>query len=95
MARDVRLEMNLAIRRELAGRLVDESGAGAVAKDLVRRLRAEDPALLLGWLQTQAVTALAAHMARRHPAPVRHGPNPDAIAARKAKRGQQTEAAAA
>jgi len=95
MARDVRLELNRIVNRELAGRLVDQAGAGTVAADLVKRLRAEDPALLAGWLQTQAVTALAAHIARRHPAPVRNGPGPEAIAARKAKREQQTEAQAA
>lgn len=88
MARDVRLEMNLAIRRELDGRLVDEAGAGTVARELVRRLRAEDPALLVGWLQVHAVDALTAHIARRHPAPVRNGPGPEATAARKAKRAQ-------
>ena len=92
MTRDVRTEMNRRISAELAGRLVDETGAGPVAVELVRRLRAEDPALLLHWLQTQAATALAAHIARRHPAPVRHGPSPESIAARKAK---QAEAAAA
>jgi|GEM_PF-5224292 len=95
MARDVRLEMNLAIRRHLDGRLVDQGAAGDAARDLVRKLQAQDPALLLGWLQTQAVPVLAAHIARRHPAPVRNGPGPEAIAARKAKREQQTEAQAA
>lgn len=74
MARDVRLEMNLAIRREFNGRLVDQAGAGTVAVELVRRLRAEDPALLLGWLQAHAVEALTQHVARRHPAPIRSGP---------------------
>lgn len=71
--RDVRLEMNLTIRRELNGRLVNAEGAGSVAEDLVRRLRAEDPALLLGWLQAHAVETLGRHIARRHPAPVRTG----------------------
>lgn len=74
MARDVRLEMNLTIRRELGGRLVNADAAGSVAEDLVRRLRAEDPALLLGWLQAHAVEALGRHIARRHPAPMRTGP---------------------
>lgn len=73
MARDVRLEMNLAIRRQLGGRLVNAEAAGSVAEDLVRRLRAEDPALLAGWLQAHAVEALGRHIARRHPAPVRTG----------------------
>ena len=90
MARDVRLEMNRAIRRELNGRLVDEADAGRVAADLVKRLRAEDPALLLGWLQTQAVTALAAHIARRHPAPVRNRIGPDSGAARR-RRAKSTK----
>jgi hypothetical protein len=85
MARDVRLELNRIVNRELAGRLVDQAGAGTVAADLVKRLRAEDPALLAGWLQTQAVTALAQHIARRHPAPVRNGPGPEAIAARRGR----------
>lgn len=85
VARDVRLEMNLAIRRHLAGRLVDQAAAGSVAADLVKRLRAEDPALLAGWLQLHAAEALGAHIARRHPAPVRNGPGPEAIAARKAR----------
>ena len=71
MVRDVRTEMNQHISRELAGRQVDEAGAVMVARDLVHRLRAEDPALLLGWLQVHAVDALAHHIARRHPAPGR------------------------
>lgn len=80
MARDVRLEMNLAIRRELAGRLVDQTGAGDAARELVRKLQSQDPALLLGWLQTQAVPVLAAHIARRHPAPDRSRPRKPAEA---------------
>lgn len=95
MARDVRLEMNLVIRRELGGRLVDANGAGTVAEDLVRRLRAEDPALLVGWLQAHAVEALGQHIARRHPAPVRNGPGPEAIARRKAARQAQQQPEAA
>lgn len=73
MARDVRTEMNRRISATLAGRLVNAEGAGSVAEDLVRRLRAEDPALLLGWLQAHAVETLGRHIARRHPAPVRTG----------------------
>lgn len=87
MARDVRLEMNLIIRRELAGRLVDPGAAGTLATDLVRRLRAEDPALLAGWLQAHAVEALGRHIARRHPAPIRSGP-------RKSVEAQPVDAAA-
>jgi hypothetical protein len=89
MARDVRLEMNRIVNRELAGRLVDGDAAGAVAADLVRRLRAEDPGLLVGWLQLHAAEALGAHIARRHPAPVRRGPSPEAIEASKARAESQ------
>ena len=87
MARDVRLEMNLTIRRELGGRLVNADAAGSVAEDLVRRLRAEDPALLLGWLQAHAVETLGRHIARRHPAPDRSRP-------RKLAEAQPVDAAA-
>lgn len=87
MARDVRLEMNLKIRRELNGRLVKADAAGSVAEDLVRRLRAEDPALLAGWLQAHAVETLGRHIARRHPAPLRTGP-------RKTTEAQPADAAA-
>ena len=73
--RDVKLEMNLIIRRELAGRLVNEDAAGSVARDLVKRLRAQDPALLASWALTYAEESLARHIARRHPAPVRRGPS--------------------
>jgi len=95
MARDVRLEMNRLVSRELAGQLVDRDGAGSVARDLVRHLRAEDPALLAGWLQAHAVEALGAHIARRHPAPVRNGPGPEALAARKAAAAARRDATAA
>ena len=94
MARDYRLEMARIVNRELHGRLVDQAGAGSVAQDLVRRLRAEDPALLAGFLQLHAAEALAAYIARRHPAPSRPGPGPEAIAARKAKRANADTAAA-
>lgn len=87
MARDVRSEMNQCIRVALAGRLVNAEGAGSVAEDLVRRLRAEDPALLLGWLQAHAVETLGRHIARRHPAPDRSRP-------RKATEPEPVDAAA-
>jgi hypothetical protein len=93
MARDVRTEMSRQISAALAGELVNAEGAGTIARDLVRRLRAEDPALLVGWLQAHAVEALGQHIARRHPAPVRHGPGPEALAARKT-RAQQADATA-
>lgn len=73
--RDVRSEMNRRISAVLAGQLVNEAGAGSVARDLVKRLRAEDPALLGAWLQLHAAEALGHHIARRHPAPVRRGPS--------------------
>lgn len=88
MARDVRLEMNRRIRAALGGRLVTADAAGSVAQDLVRRLRTEDPALLAGWLQLHAAEALGAHIARRHPAPVR------SRAARKTAEAQPVDAAA-
>lgn len=84
--------MNARITRELGGRLVDEAGAGSVAAELVRKLRAEDPGLLVAFLQLHAVEALTAHIARRHPAPVRHGPGPKAIAARKQRAKAATAA---
>jgi len=93
--RDVRLEMNLLIRRELAGRLVNEDAAGSVARELVKRLRAQDPALLASWALTYAEESLARHIARRHPAPVRNGPGPEALAARKAAAAARRDAAAA
>lgn len=73
--RDYSGQMHAIIRAELAGRLVDQAGAGTVATGLVRRLRAQDPALLMGFLQLHAAETLAAHIARRHPAPVRRGPS--------------------
>lgn len=93
-ARSAMYAMNARITRELGGRLVDEAGAGSVAADLVRKLRAEDPGLLVAFLQLHAVEAVAAHIARRHPAPARKGPGPESIAARKAKRAQSADAAA-
>lgn len=75
MPRDVRFEMNQRISTTLAGRLVDGEGAESAARQLVRRLRAEDPTLLLAWLQLHAVETLGRHIARRHPA-VQRGPRP-------------------
>lgn len=82
--------MNRRISAEPAGRLVDGAGASSVATDLVRRLRAEDPALLVGWLQSHAVEALAAHVAGGPPLPC------GTVPARKPSRHtrQQTEAQA-